>query len=74
MEALEKPSNQFFSWLLKKGCAVKGVLHDSWETIRLSLATAAGALSQKGAGGGVESSISQERLSVSDYFIGNCQI
>ncbi|VUZ47406.1 unnamed protein product [Hymenolepis diminuta] len=69
MEALEKPSNQFFSWLLKKGCAVKGVLHDSWQTIRLSLATAAGALSQKEAGGGVESyvvesSISEERLSL----------
>ncbi|KAM3177616.1 hypothetical protein ACTXT7_004198 [Hymenolepis weldensis] len=76
MEALEKPSNQFFSWLLKKGCAVKVVLHDSWQVIRLSLATAAGALSQKGAGGGVEdyvveSSISQERLGVSDYLIGS---
>ncbi|VDN98692.1 unnamed protein product [Rodentolepis nana] len=69
MGILEKPSHQFFSWLFNKGYNVKGVIRDSWHAIRFSLASAAGALSQKGADGGVggyivESSISEERLSL----------
>nr|CDS29276.1 ATPase family AAA domain containing protein 1 B [Hymenolepis microstoma] len=69
MGVLEKPSHQFFSWLLNKGYGVKVVLRDSWHAIRFSLASAAGALSQKGADGGVggyivEGSISEERLSL----------